>query len=177
MTMELLCSHLSTMIHSPIQNYVVPGLISWKIGEPAADGSSVRLLVSSRNHQENVVPHSHRFDSTCLVLKGRVRQQIWNEDPDGDAFMRSQLIYGNAPGVYSKQPLDRDTFKMTEHRYAAGESYYMEATQIHSVFFERDTAVLFFEGPQTKCESVILEPVVNDKVIPTFTVQPWMFKR
>jgi hypothetical protein len=53
----------------------------------------------------------------------------------------------------------------------------MTADEIHSIFFGRDTSVLFFEGPNVSDTSIILEPVVDGETIPTFKVEPWAFKR
>lgn len=44
--------------------------------------------------------------------------------------------------------------------YKEGDEYGMMFDEIHSIFFSRDTWVLFFEGPEVTEETAILEPYV-----------------
>jgi hypothetical protein len=53
----------------------------------------------------------------------------------------------------------------------------MTADQVHSIFFSRGAIVLFFEGSKESDTSIILEPFVNNEIVPTFKVEPWMFKK
>lgn len=53
----------------------------------------------------------------------------------------------------------------------------MLASEVHSIHFSRGAQVLFFEGPTVADTSIILEPNVDGETIPTFRVEPWMFKR
>lgn len=171
---------IEAMKHSPLENYAgVPGLTSWLIGAPGPKGT-VRLLECSRNHQEPVTPHSHRFDFLCQVLAGRVRNLIWEEEQTprgGDMYLASNLIYQGKPGKYKRSGNWCSTYSVKEEVHIAGATYSMKADQIHSIFFGRGTKVLFFEGPQVSEESVILEPVVNGVAIPTFDIKDWMFRR
>jgi hypothetical protein len=167
---------LESMKHSPVRNYGgIPGLTSWLIGEPSARGL-VRLLECSRTHFEPIVPHSHRFDFECRVLRGKVRNIIWEHDEKGDEYEATKLIYAGAPGKYEKSFAGRGRWKFRTDTYFEDQTYGMEAAEVHSIFFEHGTAVLFFEGPQVANESIILEPVVDDDAVPTFRVEPWMFK-
>jgi hypothetical protein len=167
---------LQSMKHSPIQNYGgIPGLTSWLIGAPSEQGL-VRLMECSREHQEPIIPHSHRFDFHCVVLAGFVRNIIWEPCVKGDEFQASVLTYSGEPGKYRKTACASQLWAATTRAYAAGDEYGMTADQVHSIFFSRGASVLFFEGPKVSDTSIILEPVVDGEVIPTFKVEPWMFK-
>jgi hypothetical protein len=167
---------LESMKHSPVRNYGgIPGLTSWLIGEPSARGL-VRLLECSRTHFEPIVPHSHRFDFECRVLRGKVRNIVWERDPLGDEYQATTLRYAGSPGKYEKSFAGRERWKFRTDTYVEEHTYGMDAAEVHSIFFERGTAVLFFEGPQVTGDSIILEPVVDGVNIPTFRVEPWMFQ-
>lgn len=167
---------LLDMAHSPIQNYVVPGLTSWLIGSPGVKGT-VRMFECSRNQQEAITPHSHRFDFQCLVLEGRVRNRVWYENSNGDEYGRTQLRYGGGVGKYSYGTREVGYYLYDEDVYLSGETYAMRAEEIHSIYFEKGTRVLFFEGPTVADTSIILEPFVDGEVIPTFKVESWMFQK
>ena len=168
---------LMHMAHSPRSNYIVPGLTSWLIGTPHPDKGCVRLFHCSRNHQENIVPHSHRFDFQCVVLKGTVWNIEWGIDETGDEFYMSTLRTGSDIGTYTHDARSKmvERFRPFPARHGEGETYSMEHNQIHSIEFERDTYVLFFEGPKKTDETTVLEPYVDGARIPTFKVDPWMF--
>lgn len=53
----------------------------------------------------------------------------------------------------------------------------MDAHQIHSIRFLRGAEVLVFEGPEVAHSSVVLEPWAYGERVPTFKVEPWMFRR
>ena len=168
---------LRTMMHSPVRNYVVPGLTSWLIGEPSPKGT-MRFFECSRDHQENITPHSHRFDFQCWVLAGRVRNKVWTPSyGGGDYFTRTNLIYGGAVGQYEKVRIGVCGWGFTETDYAKDDWYSMEAKEVHSIEFSKGAEVLFFEGPAIAGQSMILEPWVDGEDVPTFEVKPWMFKR
>ena len=167
---------LMKMKHSPVRNYGgIPGLTSWLIGEPSNQGL-VRLMECSRSHQEPIIPHSHRFNFHCTVLKGRVRNLTWVRG-SGDEFEATELVYAGKPGQYEKLSGDRACWDIRGNVYAAGTTYSMAAAEVHSIFFDRGTVVLFLEGPQVSDRSIILQPVVDGEVIPTFKVEEWMFKK
>lgn len=175
---------LVQMKHDPIRNYGgIPGLTSWMIAAPGIGGGMVRLMECSRDHQEPIIPHSHRFDFHCIVLAGDVRQVLWEmadaEDEDADWFQQSVLEFSGKPGKYTRSPAGVYRFKPRYAEYHKGDEYGMKADEIHSIYFSRGTSVLFFEGPEVsqQRQSVILEPWVNGKVVPTFRVEPWMFEK
>ena len=169
---------LMEMAHSPIRNYVVPGLTSWLISAPSVNGA-VRMFECTRNHQEAITPHSHRFDFQCLVLEGRVRNRVWYESSSGsgDEYRETTLVYDGGVGKYSKGGKKFSHYTYCEDTYSDGETYAMRAHEIHSIFFDKGTRVLFFEGPTISDMSVILEPVAYGETIETFKVEPWMFQK
>lgn len=171
-------SLLDKMKHSPVRNYAgVPGLTSWLIGTPGPHGV-VRLMECSRDHHEAITPHSHRFDFECRVIKGSVTNFVWREDTEcPDRYEVSELIYQGAPGEYAKSAVQTNGWRCEARNYGAGEEYAMSADEVHSIFFKRDTSVLFFEGPKRSHRSIILQPVVDGVVVPTFKVEPWMFQK
>lgn len=168
---------LESMKHSPVRNYGgIPGLASWLIGEPGTKGL-IRLMECSRNHFEPITPHSHRFDFHCRVLRGTVRNIIWEPNPSGDEYEATELKYAGSPGKYERSPSTRNTWISRTNTYREGEEYAMDSTEVHSIFFSRGCVVLFFEGPPTTDTSIILQPVVDGVTVPTFKVEPWMFQR
>lgn len=170
-------SMLYKMAHSRIDNYIIPGLSSSLIGMPGPKGL-VRLFECSRDHQENVTPHSHRFDFQCWVLAGSVTNRIWTRSTHGgDWFRPSELRYGGAVGEYETVPQLSTRYDYHDMQFDAGDCYSMTAAQIHSIRFSRGAKVLFLEGETIRNMSIILEPEIDGEVIPTFKVEPWMFKR
>lgn len=172
---------LRKMTYSKVQNYVIPGLSSALIAQKEEEGGCVRLFECSREHQENITPHSHRFDLLCQVLRGTVRNILWckatEDHPTADTFVTSKLHYGGGMGKYSVHTIGPGRYVQSSAcTYEAGEWYAMDAEDIHSIEFSKDAVVLFFEGPQVVDSTYILEPFVDGERIPTFKVEPWMFK-
>lgn len=173
--MNLNIRMLLEMRHSPLHNYIVPGLTSWLIGAPSVNGC-VRLFECSRNQQEAITPHSHRFDFQCAVLRGKVTNRLWSRDHSGDWFQSSTQQCDEA-GIYQTKPQSVDRWSYFDAEHETGEFYSMLSTQVHSIIFSKDARVLFFEGPRIQEHSIILEPHVDGETIPTFQVQPWMFRK
>lgn len=176
-TLSPLIRQLEQMKNSSIQNYVVAGLKSSLIG--GGNFGMVRLFEGSRHQQDFISPHSHRFDFACFVLRGEVINRIWKEssDKDGDFFEESRLHYSGVVGEHVKKREGRGYWKPHDHTYSAGGIYEMKAAEIHSIIFSRDSMVLFFEGPNITSQSVVLEPIVDGIVIPTYEKRDYMFKR
>jgi hypothetical protein len=168
------------MAHSPVRNYVIPGLTSYLIGSPSKAGT-MRLFTCTRDHQEGITPHSHRFNLMCWVLRGSVTNRLWTAtrqtESGRDDYMVSHLLYQGDMGQYEKVEHRVRSFGYEDHTYQAGDCYSMQAHEIHSIHFWRGATVLFFEGPTITDTSVVLEPYVDNAVIPTLEVKPWMFKR
>lgn len=173
--------HLKAMAHSPIRNYVVPGVTSSLIGGSGPGNvGHVRLFECSREQVEHVTPHSHRYDFTAHVLAGKVRNVLWTTDWDGDKYARSDIRYMGRPGEFEKVASQEDPLKYstTSITYEAGQSYSMKSYQIHSIFFGRGAIVLVFESAPVSDSSVVLDPVVDNAVIDTSCkVEPWMYQR
>lgn len=171
---QLVVDLLRRMSNRTLDNYILPGISSSMVG---GDGfGTVRLLESERNHEETIVPHSHRFDFQCLVLSGHVENTIWRPGLSGDEFMASSMIYGGAPGKYETVELSPGRFTPKRTMFAPGEWYGMSHDEIHSIKFSRGAMVLFLEGPPKTQETVMLQPFVNGLTIPTMKTEPWMFR-
>jgi hypothetical protein len=172
--------HLKSIAFSPIYNYAgIPGLTSSLI-TPATEHGLIRMFHSEREHHEVLIPHSHRYDFRCEVLQGQVDNTIWYEYDRGteiDMFRITKLEYGKEPGDY-KRGIERYAMMQFEtSHYGEGDTYSMTSNEIHSIKFRRDTYVLFYEGPKVSDTSVIIEPVVRGKAVPTFKVEDWMFAK
>lgn len=171
---------LLRMAHSPIRNYVIPGLTSSLIGGVSKYGA-VRLFQNSRDHQDTITPHSHRYDFMCWVLRGTVRNRLWSRsyatDPNGDEYRTTTLRYGGDVGKYVSEPGQVNRWRYRDQTFDEGQCYSMTANEVHSIFFSRGAVVLFFEGPSTAETSIVIEPVVDGETINTLEVKPWMFKR
>lgn len=173
----VLIEALASVKHSTIRNYGIPGLHSSLLNAEAQQGM-VRLFECSHSHQAPITPHSHRFDFQCLVLTGTVTNRTWTKNSSGSTYLESRLIYGGEAGSYQgKEPVNTSRYAYTDAHYVAGDVYGMRAEDIHSIYFSEGAQVLFLEGEQRQSTSVILEPVVDDELIPTFKVEPWMFQK
>jgi len=178
--MRELIEHLNHQRHSPLRNYIVPGLISWRIsaGESAGVGS-VRMFEMTRHQEMAVMPHSHRFNFHCLVLTGEVQNTIWSpcHESVGDFFEEYDLVYTGTPGLYeAPRAAGRNHYQPRTDTFKTGQTYGMEATEVHSIRFSKGAKVLFFEGPALAMSSVMLQPVVDGVTIEQFKVEPWMFQ-
>lgn len=165
---------IESMRNSSIQNYIVPGLKSSLVG---GNGKGlVRYFECSRNHQENIVPHSHRFHFSCFVLAGTVHNTIWrNYGSGGDTYAVSSMKYESI-GKYQKEFSRVAEFISETTNYNYGDFYHMHSSEIHSIRFSQGAKVLFFEGPEITNETMILEPFVDGKVVPTLKTEDWMFE-
>ena len=167
--------------HSSLQNYILPGLRSTLLSQPSKEGC-VRLFVNSRIQRTGITPHSHRFDIVCQVLRGWVENTIYTrsatpDHPLSEAWVDSTLSYKGTPGGYVVTQGRIDLWIGNKTHYHTGDWYSMTHEDIHSIEFSRDAVVLFFEGPQLTNQTTILEPCVDQKRVPTFKVEPWMFQK
>lgn len=170
--------NILAMTGSKVLNYGIAGVDSSLVNK-----GLVRVFECSREHQEAVTPHSHKFDFSCLVLEGKVRNRIWEPIPinskyhEADLFTVSKLKYLGEMGKYEKEVLGYDRYTYDDNIYTEGDWYSMTHDQIHSIYFSRNTKVLFFEGETITNETLILDPYVNGKHVPTFDIKPWMFEK
>lgn len=168
-------NQLLQMAHSPLHNYIVPGLTSSLIGAHSADGVA-RIFVNSRTQFEHVTPHSHRFDFQCLVLRGEVVNILFEEGGD-DRYLASSMRYLGTPGQFERNKVSLLSWHARRCTYRVGDWYGMTRDQVHSIIFSDDAVVLFLEGPQVTDTTIILEPWVDGEVLPTFKTEPWMFRK
>lgn len=180
-TLEVIEKAIAPMRNNPLRNYIVPGLTSHLVGGSTKTGQ-VRLFHSMRQTREFVTPHSHRFDFTCLVLAGDVRNTIFRPGNGYDEQWCLSTINqvcgkeGLNDYIHSREDKPSNWWAET-FSYTTGDTYSMKHTEIHSIQFDKGTRVLFFEGPQLTVTSNMIEPWENGKVIPTFRTEPWMFER
>jgi hypothetical protein len=169
---------LFAMRHSPLRNYIVPGLTSWMIMDNG-DAGKVRMFDCSREQQEFITPHSHRFDFTACVLRGSVENTLWVETDDSgaDEYYVTRTQYMGEPGKYEEIGLGASKFIPDTLTHKEGEWYGMKHSDIHSIKFAKATVVLFIEGRTITTHSHVLEPWINDERIPTMKTEPWMFKK
>lgn len=173
-------NQLAQMAYSPLRNYMVPGLTSQLIAE--GPKGKVRVFLSDRDQVDHITPHSHRFDFTCLVLKGGVVNTLYEQSQYGepaDLFALGLLTHrGGLPGAGVVIPGTQGMpYKRIERQYSEQQTYAMKAAQIHSIRFLKGSVVLFFEGPLLTETSVVLEPWSDGQRVPTYGMQPWMFQR
>lgn len=177
---EAITQAIMPMRHNSLRNYTVPGLTSHLIG--GAEFGKVRLFHAERTTRDVITPHSHRFDFTCLVLSGWVRNTIYHYGAAGDEMWCLSSI-NQVCGVdglrdFKHTREDQPTRMRREvTEYKPGDVYSMVYTEIHSIEFSHGTQVLFFEGPQQTERSWMIEPWCDGGVIPTFRTEYWMFLR
>lgn len=160
--------------HSPVKNYVIPGLTNYLVGT----NHKQRLFYCSRNHQEVITPHNHRYSLQCKVLKGSVVNRSWFESGDeGDEYAIFESEYNNEIGNYSTQEKGKSYFKFRDLLHQEGDSYFIHENSIHSIWFSKDTAVLVEEGKTIRNTNVYIEPVVDGVIIPTIEIKSWMFTK
>jgi hypothetical protein len=172
---------------NPLRNYIVPGLTSWLVKDRENDNDvCIRMFEMEREFVWQVTPHSHRFDFECVVLEGQVLNTIY-VDPEvemakhrfygtePDLYRQTDLVYLGKPGQYRLGAQIQVSMCIRTSLYEQGQTYRMDADQIHSIRFSKGTQVLFFEGPIKTNKSVYLEPIVNGQTIETMKVEPWMF--
>jgi|ERR1044072_1972477 hypothetical protein len=163
---------------SPLKNYIIPGLTSWLISEPSANGCD-RLFEMNREQLSGITPHSHRFDFMAKVVRGWVTNQIWIKSTkmEDDMYHRSELTYDGTPGKYHKSGSWTGKWIHIDNTYTPGQWYSMTYNQIHSIIFGKDSLVLFKEGNTITTKTSILEPFIDGHIIPTLKTENWMFRK
>lgn len=154
-------------------NYIAPGLESYLIGQ---ENCKVRMFHMTHHQQFYISPHNHRFDFCCYVLDGKVTNHHYIPTTGGDPY----LISTYDPNTYAKEGLiDIQTvpfiIRNTEYSANSNPWYSMSRDQFHSITFEKGAKVLFFEGASQDKTSNCLQPIVNGKLIPLFSVEEWMY--
>lgn len=175
---EILRNACEEIKSDKVSNYVIAGLDSYLLGK-----GKVRLFKNSRNHQDSITPHSHRYSVTSIVLQGHVENHIWeacnkHNKQCGDLFQKSVIKpKAEAFSGFTKEEAGRDFYTKVTKIYSAGEVYFMDANTIHSINFSKGAIVLIIEGREVAESSVVLEPVVNGEVIKTLENKDYMFKQ
>jgi hypothetical protein len=181
--MNQLDSNLSaiveTMLNNRLRNYIVPGLDSSLVG--GGEHGKVRMFEASRNTRDSITPHNHRFDFGCIVLAGEVQNTLYIPDSEGSAWCRSTIDQvcgadGVRDFVHTREDQPR-RYSQSCAVYSAGQTYTMGSEEIHSIVFSRGAQVLFLEGPSKTTRSVMIEPWIDGRCIPTFEVKEWMFQQ
>tara|TARA_R110000851_G_C12822952_1_gene539806 strand:+ start:64 stop:603 length:540 start_codon:yes stop_codon:yes gene_type:complete len=172
--LKFLANMLQDMKQDKVSNYVIAGLDSYLVSN-----GNVRMFENSRNHQDQITPHSHRFNFACLVLEGSVINREWFEtsEEEGDFFESTILHYNGKIGSHTKSKEGRSFYAYLDTKHKEGDCYAMSAQQIHSIQFSKGAKVLFLEGPQITDTSIIIEPVIDGVVIPTYENKPYMFNQ
>ena len=134
---------LEDMSTDKISNYVIAGLDSSLLGN-----GCVRYFENSRDHQDQITPHSHRFDFCCLVLNGKVENTIWTtpDNEDSDEFVVSELSYCGEVGVHDVENLRTQRYAPQSSSYYTGDVYQMLHSEIHSIKFSRVQRYCFLKG-------------------------------
>jgi hypothetical protein len=177
---------LPSMLHNGLENYIVPGLRSFLVGDGTAAKGKVRLFTASREATDFITPHSHRFDLTILVLAGKVENSIYrrarvDQLRESDHWATSTITQVCGTDGLNKYEHTRDIaperWVKSTRAYGPGETIYMPYDLIHSIVYHRDSSALLFEGPELTKVSTMLEPWVNGKLVPTFKTEGWMFEK
>lgn len=170
--------HLVTMRHSPLYNYIVPGLTSWLIMDNGKAGK-IRLFECTREQQEFITPHSHRFDFSACVVQGEVENTLWlqAETIKSDLYMVTHNTYLGSPGQYESMQFGVQRFVTDPITHKEGDWYSMSCHDVHSIKFSRNSLVLFFEGAERTETTRVLEPCINGEHVPTMKIEPWMFRK
>ncbi len=132
------------------------------------------MFEMTRPQEFFISPHSHRFDFACLVLLGEVLNTLYV--PNQRGYEHEVSTY-TVDGYKEHGLVDRHLkrFVQVPTRYTMGQWYGMGSNEFHTIAFGHGAKVLFFEGPNCREESEALQPVVNGKVISTFSVEDWMY--
>ena len=170
-----------SMRHNRLKNYIAPGLHSSLIG--GGEHGKVRLFEAERMTRDLITPHSHRFSFTSLVLYGEVTNTIYEPSLPGaydvEPFIRSTVTQVCGAGGLMEFKHTREAeprhYRRRATTYKAGQTYLLRHDEVHSIVFEKNTKVLFFEMPQIQDWDWMLEPYVDGKLVPTFKTEPWMF--
>lgn len=168
---------LEEMSHHSVRNYIAPGLTSSLLG---GDGRGmVRVFTSDRDTREWVTPHSHRFNFSCIVIRGQVENMLFTPGAGNKycpATLRRKGGIGEGYEVI-RNPENAKEYTELTRVYSQGETYSLAHTDIHSIRFSKDAVVLFLEGPLVVEETTILEPFSNGSIVETFETKPWMFQK
>ena len=160
-----------------LHNYIIPGLTSDLLAV-TAKGGKMRLFTMERDQEYEVAVHDHRYDFSCMVLKGAVKNILYSATPCD----RANASHAMVPYSEHHHSVDESLAKfvkvtMSNKVYNEGEWYGMSHVDFHRIQFSKGSQVLFIEGPNRKKESNILLPYQNERICNTFLWADWMMKR
>jgi len=171
-------AQLVSMRHSPIHNYIVPGLTSWMIVD--SEVSKVRMFEMNRHQHMSITPHSHRFGFSCFVIEGFVENTLYScldkyAEKNGDEYALIKQTYEGTQGLYKLEYIRKGSYTQSTTTFREGDWYTMTANEIHSIKFRKGAKVLFFEGKSERDFSMALEPIAHGHHIKTLETKEWMF--
>ena len=78
--------HLLSMKSKAIDNYAMAGLRS-----EVLDKGMVRMFTQTTAPMSLITPHSHRYNLSCMVLNGTVKNTIWSEADENTSRMKYRM--------------------------------------------------------------------------------------
>ena len=106
-----------------------------------------------------VLAHNHASDLFCVVLKGEVYHNVFEEHPQGKPYLICEQT--GALGDYQYQGTVTKNFIRNYIAYEAGESYSLEAAEFHTISFAEGTSVLIVEGEPKGLKREVLFPMID----------------
>lgn len=144
----------SSIDHSTtIKNYGVVGTHSSLL----AHGRTRIFQAVEESHF--VLAHNHASDLFCVVLKGEVYHNLFEEHPQGKPYLVCEQT--GSLGDYQYQGTVTKNFIRNYNAYEAGESYSLEAAEFHTISFAEGTSVLIVEGEPKALKREVLFPMID----------------
>ena len=106
-----------------------------------------------------VLAHNHASDLFCVVLKGEVYHNVFEEHPQGKPYLICEQT--GTLGDYQYQGTVTKNFIRNYNAYEAGESYSLEAAEFHTISFAEGTTVLIVEGEPKGLKREVLFPMID----------------
>lgn len=106
-----------------------------------------------------VLAHNHASDLFCVVLKGEVYHNLFEEHPQGKPYLICEQT--GSLGDYQYQGTVTKNFIRNYNAYEAGESYNLEAAEFHTISFAEGTSVLIVEGEPKALKREVLFPMID----------------
>lgn len=146
-----------------IVNHVEHGLDSTLLSEGM-------FRVFTANYETQVrLPHSHKYDFACLVLKGSVLNRTYTPIENSKYKENNELhaeycvtIQTGQLGDYKFNRQQRQAFQISEKLHSEGEWYQMTSEDIHTIRFSKGAVVLFIEGPAKTDQVEVLFPYASN---------------
>lgn len=144
----------SSIDHSTtIKNYGVVGTHSSLL----AHGRTRIFQAVEESHF--VLAHNHASDLFCVVLKGEVYHNVFEEHPQGKPYLICEQT--GSLGDYQYQGTVTKNFIRNYNAYEVGESYSLEAAEFHTISFAEGTSVLIVEGEPKALKREVLFSMID----------------